>query len=130
MAQRLTPARHLAWLALVAALSAYAQDLQDPTRPPSAPVPGAAAGAATPQDSAGAQLQSVLISPARRLAVIDGQTVALGGSFGEARLVSISESGVVLKRGDALETLRLLPGLEKKSPAAAAGRAKKGKGER
>ena len=50
--------------------------------------------------------------------MIDGQTVALGGRIGDATLVKISETGVVLKRGEEYETLRLLPGLDKKPSAA------------
>jgi hypothetical protein len=55
----------------------------------------------------------VLISPGRRLAVINGQTVALGGRLGDATVTQITETGVVLKRGDLLENVPLLPGLVK-----------------
>ena len=103
MAQRLMLA-----LALAFAPAVFAQGLTDPTRPPTAPLPGGGAS-----DEPTSQLQSILISPNRRLAVINGQTVALGGRVGDATLTQISETGVVLKRGDLLESLPLLPGVAK-----------------
>jgi len=116
MAKRLT----LMLAALAFAAGARAQGLNDPTRPPtvSASAPEAAA------DAAASQLQSVLIAPGRRLAIINGQTVALGGRVGDATLTQITETGVVLKRGDLLESLPLLPGIAKQ-PARPA-RASKG----
>jgi MSHA biogenesis protein MshK len=44
------------------------------------------------------------------VAVISGQTVRLGGKVGDAVLVRIGQGEVVLRRGKALETLRLYPG--------------------
>ena len=104
----------------VAALAAVscaslAQALTDPTRPPTEPLPSDAPTALAPADASKPRLQTILISPTRKLAVIDGRTVALGERFGDARLVSISETAVVLKRGDKTETLRLLPGELEKS---------------
>lgn len=118
-------------LALAAVPAAAQQGLADPTRPP-AFVPASAADAPAPP---GPQLQSVLLSSGRKLAVIDGVTVALGGRFGAATLVRITETEVVL-RGDAgLTRLTLYPGVEKKSarrsdvrsaaPAAATGETKR-----
>ncbi|MGH8716745.1 MAG: hypothetical protein ACREUI_08515, partial [Burkholderiales bacterium] len=42
--------------------------------------------------------------------------VKLGGKYGSARVVKISESGVVLNEGGSLQTLKLFPGVEKKIP--------------
>lgn len=113
--------KRLVMFLLIAGSSAVqAQSLGDPLRPPSAP---ASSGAETVQEASPNQLQSVLISPSRKLAVINGQTVALGGRIGDATLARVSETGVVLKRGATLETLHLLPGIEKKK-AVAAGRPK------
>lgn len=92
--------------------AAQAQALGDPTRPPG--TAGLADGAEPGAQSSAPQLQSILISPQRRLAVINGQTVALGGRIGDATLLAISETGVVLRRGGQLETLRLLPDAGKK----------------
>lgn len=107
MAKRLTPAQLCAIAFAAVSCASLAQALTDPTRPPTEPLPADAGG--VPVDTSKPQLQSILISPNRRLAIIDGQTVALGGHFGDARLVSISETAVVLKRGDKTETLRLVP---------------------
>ncbi len=105
--------RSLPWLtALFAALplaAATAQVLVDPTRPSSA----AGQPGAVEEAPAGTQLQSVLISSRRRLAVINGATVPLGGMVGEARLVKISETEVVLKKGEETEVLKLYPGIDK-----------------
>jgi len=90
--------------------AALGQSLSDPTRPPSA------SGAPGPQGDADAPttvLQTVLISPGRKLAVINGAVVLLGGKVGEATLASISETGVVLKYSDRTEVLTLLGGIER-----------------
>ena len=105
---------HLCGIVLAATCwAAQAQALTDPTRPPSAQAPADAADA-----SAESQLQSILLSRDRKVAVIGGQTVVLGGRIGDAMLVKISETSVVLKRGEEYETLQLLPGLDKKPSAA------------
>jgi MSHA biogenesis protein MshK len=116
MAERLIVA--LCALAALAAGSsasqaALAQALADPMRPPATPGPSPAEGAGD-AGKAAARLQSVLISPARRVAVIDGRVVRLGERVGDARLVAISESQVVLQRASGRETLKLNPVVEKK----------------
>jgi MSHA biogenesis protein MshK len=88
---------------------AQAQALTDPTRPPSA----VAESNGEQQEAPAARLQSVLLSPRRKIAVINGVTVPLGGMFGEARLVKITETEVVLKSGNETEVLKLFPGIEK-----------------
>lgn len=96
-------------LSLLAANAACAQALVDPTRPPTEVTsPGAAPA------SSGPRLHSVIISPARRLAVIDGDTVSVGGKIGDATVVQISETEVVLKRGDETERLTMFTGIEKR----------------
>lgn len=89
---------------------ARAESLPDPTRPPSEFEAPAAGGATVP---GGPLLQSVLISPRHKAAIISGETVTLGGRYGSARVVKISESGVVLNEGGSLQTLKLFPGVEK-----------------
>ena len=91
---------------------ARAENLPDPTRPPSE-FEAAAGGAVAPS---GPMLQTVLISPRQKVAIINGETVKLGGMYGSARVVKISESGVVLNEGGSLQTLKLFPGVEKKIP--------------
>jgi MSHA biogenesis protein MshK len=115
MAQRLIAAL-CALAALLAGSSAsqaaFAQALGDPMRPPATPGPSPAEGSKE-SASAAARLQSVLISPGRRVAVIDGRVVRLGERIGDARLVAISESQVVLRRPSGRETLKLNPIVEK-----------------
>jgi MSHA biogenesis protein MshK len=95
-------------LGLLAASSAFAQGLQDPTRPPSA-----SPSVENTRDEA-SRLQSVLISPGRKLAVIDGRTVTLGERVGDATVVAIAPAQVILQRGGSYQTLKLHPGIEKK----------------
>jgi MSHA biogenesis protein MshK len=103
-------------LAWAAPAPAQTGPLVDPTRPPSVSADaGAEAGAIE-----GPRLQSVLISPTRRAAVISGTTVALGSNYGNARLESITESAVVLRYPDRRETLQLLPSRHKRERRAAA----------
>lgn len=121
MAYRMTRRAHWMVLAAFAWLApAHAQPQQagiDPTRPP------ASAGfqEAAEEGAPGKQLQSILISGGRRVAVISGTMVPLGGMLGDARVVKISETEVVLKTGEETETLKLYPSVDKQ-PAARAGR--------
>jgi hypothetical protein len=91
--------------------------LADPTRPPN--VETSTAGEVPP---AGTQLQSILIAPGRRIAVINGQAVALGGALGDAKVIRITETEVTLQRGEETEILRLLPAIEKRMVRAPGGR--------
>lgn len=92
--------------------AAPAQPLADPMRPPAAPEVSAEAGGASAKGAA--RLQSVLISPGRRVAVIDGRVFRQGERVGDATLVAISESHVVLQGPGGRETLKLIPVIEKK----------------
>lgn len=94
--------------------TAMAQNLQDPTRPADAVLPSAAVIAGESGIS-GPVLQSVLIGPTRKIAVIDGQAIALNGLFGDQVLIRIEESEVVLRRGKTTQTLKLFPDFEKKN---------------
>jgi MSHA biogenesis protein MshK len=96
-------------LGISAASLAHAAPFADPTRPPNSL--GEEGAAATP---AGPRLESVLIAPDRRLAVISGQQVRLGGKYGEGQVVRITETEVVIRNGEATETLRLLPEAQKR----------------
>ena len=113
MAQRLT-AGALALLAFLGASpagqAAHAQALADPMRPPQAAA--VAAGGVAQSAAPSSRLQSILISPGRKLAVIDGTTVPLGGSVDGATLVAIRETEVVLQKGAERETLKLNPGVQ------------------
>ena len=99
-------------LCLCMTMSAAHAQLRDPTR---APEQMGQSGEGT---TSGPVLQSVLLSPTRKIAVISGQTVKLGEKFGDATLVRISESEVVLRSsgsgaGSEFQTLRLFPSIGK-----------------
>jgi len=83
----------------------------DPTRPP--------AVLFAPQEretvDVGPVLQSVSFASGRRTAIISGQNVKTGSKIGEARVISIRETEVVLKTGNSLQTLKLFPDVEKHS---------------
>ncbi|MGH8807222.1 MAG: MSHA biogenesis protein MshK [Noviherbaspirillum sp.] len=87
-----------------------ATDVADPTRPP------AIFGNAGEGEAANSApvLQSVIISPGRRLAIINGKTVKVGDKYGDAQVVKITESDAVLRTGKDLQTLKLFPTIEKK----------------
>lgn len=93
-------------------IDAAGQNLADPTRPPVIAEP-APQGAEVVTPVAGPELQSVLISPTRRVAIISGQSVKLGDKFGEARVVKITENEVVLRNGKDVQVLKLFPGVQK-----------------
>jgi hypothetical protein len=54
-------------------------------------------------------LSSTLISPARRVATINGKTVTEGEHLGAARVVTIESASVVLMDGNKEIVLELLP---------------------
>jgi len=91
----------------------YAEDFPDPTRPPAgiiAPAAGAGAGRGETEHQSG--LHSIIISETRRAAIIDGQTVELGGEHGGARLIEVNEGDVVLQRAQSRQVLTLFPGVK------------------
>jgi len=103
---------------------AAAQALPDPTRPPSGARvttegPSAAAAVSEPAPI----LESVLIGRDRRIAVISGRRLFVGDRVGDARIVRITETEVVLRSGEGQTTLKLFPLVEKRTraPAPAAG---------
>jgi hypothetical protein len=98
------------------ALVLPAWGLDDPTRPP------AGLRGATPARLPGdgdLVLQSVIIAPSNRSAIISGEHVMLGGKIGAARLVKVSEGAVVLLIGNSQRRLELYPGVHKHGPAQA-----------
>lgn len=103
---RLTPLWLLAGVLL--APGGMAQSMVDPTRPADAPLAGLDSPASAVRTAP--QLQSVLVaSSGRRVAVINGQTVRVGDKVGDASVTGIADNSVQLRRGKALETLRLYP---------------------
>lgn len=103
------------------AASASAERLLDPTRPPLAP-----SAMTSPQTSStGPLLQSILVSPHRKVAVINGEMVVVGGMVGGAQVAGITETEVILKSGKETQVLRLYSDIGKKptllKPATKAG---------
>ena len=54
-------------------------------------------------------LQTVLISPERRYAIINGEVVPIGGSIAGAELVAIAEERVTLRTAEGLRIVHLFP---------------------
>ncbi|HJV85658.1 MAG TPA: MSHA biogenesis protein MshK [Noviherbaspirillum sp.] len=97
-------------------LQAAAQALTDPTRPPAVVNADAQAG----EVATGPVLQSILISSHRAEAIINGRTVKAGDKVGEATVVRITESEVLLRNGREQQALKLFPNIEKQPGRGAA----------
>jgi len=107
-------ARRIALLAamLLLPVAVSAQGLTiDPTRPP---VGYLATGADTGEGDGGPVLQSVMISPTQRTAIINGALVKVGEKYGDAVLTRVAESEVVLRSGGVNRVLKLYPRVDKR----------------
>ena len=111
----------LAVVCMAAASTAVAQALRDPTRPPAA----SAKGIAGKTEQSGWILQSVLISPERRYAIINGEVVPVGGSVAGAELVAIAEERVTLRTPEGLRVVHLFPDVTRLGAAESNGAAKR-----
>lgn len=110
----------LVLVCMAAASTAVAQALRDPTRPPA----GSEKGIGSKPEHSGWILQSVLISPERRYAIINGEVVAIGGAIAGAELVAIVEGRVTLRTQDGLRIVRLFPDVTRLDVAESSGAAK------
>jgi MSHA biogenesis protein MshK len=97
---------------MLGAQQAFAQGLSDPTRPPWV------GGADATEQAAAAQI--VIVSKDRSQATINGQIVNLGGRYGNATLVRITDEEIVLQRGKGTETIRLHSSVQRKKHGPAA----------
>lgn len=95
--------------ALLLPVFAHAEVLPDPTRIPASIATPVEAGVA---EAPPAGLQSIIISKTRRAAIIDGETVELGGKHGDARLVEVNEGSVVLRGAQGRQVMTLFPGVK------------------
>lgn len=77
--------------------------LPDPTRP------SGWHGGEAPR----AGVQSILVSPQRKVAVVNGRTVTVGDRVGDAVVVDIRPYEVILNRGGRESRMRLVPRLDK-----------------
>jgi MSHA biogenesis protein MshK len=112
--QKIAALTALALSPVLVSHAAAADNLPDPTRPPAIAGPAHSGSGAAPGAAAAPVLQSIMISPHRRMAIISGETVKLGEKFGDAQVVKITETEVVLRTGKELQTLKLYPALEKR----------------
>jgi hypothetical protein len=121
MADRLILAQAVAAAAaLLLSAGSTAQALTDPTQPPLELIRAAVVDPVTGAKTAAARrprVESILLSSARKGAIINGQYVPLGGAYGKATLVSISATEVTLKTDQKLEVIKLYPPMEKPSVA-------------
>lgn len=112
-------------------LNAQAETLTDPTRPAfelisnaSSSVSNAGTAGNTSNGNLQFVLQSVRISPQRRAATINGVNVEIGETIGNATLVAVRESSVLLKSAQGtIQELALFPSVQFKKvdvPASAA----------
>lgn len=85
---------------------AFAAPVQDPTRPP----PEFLTASASASAQQPLQLQSVLISPHRKIAVISGEQVLVGQKIRGYTLVSLSASQATLLGPQGRIQLNVLPG--------------------
>lgn len=100
--------------ALIWAITAGADTLNDPTRPP-AGVLAQESGEVPPQAELGPVLQMVTISRQRKSATISGQAILLGEKYGAAVLIRIQDGEATLRNADgSVETLHMYAGIEKK----------------
>jgi len=92
---------------------ASAQVANDPTRPPAV----YATESAEPAGDGGLTLQSILISPSYKAAIISGVMVKEGEKLGDAVLVKVAENEVVLRTAGVSQVLKLYPGVDKREVA-------------
>ena len=103
-----------------AAAPASAQALGDPTRPPNFAGLSFSTAEAAPS---GPVLQSIVLSPKRRLALIDGKLIGIGDRVGGATLVAIEIDSVRLREGRGTKVVKLLPDVRRRDAETAALRA-------
>lgn len=94
---------------LCAPVFAQNNGFYDPTKPPAAFLPGAPTAASSATQEAPLVLQSVLLSPQRKAAIINGQSIALGQSIRGYQLRSLGPSQALLYGPKGTITLKLLP---------------------
>jgi MSHA biogenesis protein MshK len=100
---------------------AAADSLPDPTLP-AIDLNSSGAGSAkdvVPDEPVSRGLQSIIISPQYSAAIINGETVRLGGKSGDSRLVEVRENSVVLQNAQGRRVVELFPKVNIKKNEAA-----------
>ncbi|HKQ30046.1 MAG TPA: MSHA biogenesis protein MshK [Burkholderiales bacterium] len=91
--------------------SAAANSYTDPTRPPMEAASASRGGTVAPSEPIGPVLQSTMVSPYRKSAVISGKKVKIGDSYEGSVIVDIAPYEVRMTRGGREISLRLAPKL-------------------
>lgn len=103
-------------LCLVTAAQTYAAGMGDPLRPPEF-TPGQAGGNESARSEPVWQVNEILFSGGRRIAVVNDTAVAVGDRINGARVVDIKPALVVLEYKNALINARLhVVSVKKHSP--------------
>jgi|GEM_PF-680067 len=85
----------------------------DPTRPATGMM-NTPSGSVAPTSGGENGLQTIMLpSKGKPSAIINGERIELGGKYGDARVIKITESSVVLQTPTGLQTLKMVPGVEK-----------------
>ena len=106
----------IAALLLGCLFPAWGQPLSDPTRPAQEWLDAQPKVAGAPpafEQEAPPHLQSILIGPTRKYAIIDGRLVGVGDAFNDARVMKVSPSEVVLRSERGIQSLTLFSDVEK-----------------
>ena len=96
------------------------ESLPDPTKPaveiPYEAEPGKAVTGEEKPVTKKEGLQSIIISPQHRAAVVNGMTVAQGEKIGDATLVEVRENSIVLQGPQGRRVMELFPGVHINNP--------------
>lgn len=100
---------------------AYSQGSGDPTKPSPVwlalqPVPSRGAAAEVEGGTPGAQI--IVVGPARKFAMVDGQAVRPGETYRGSKLLGIGHEGVTWQTDGHREFTSMSPGVQKTDPAA------------
>lgn len=87
--------------------------LPDPTRP---------ASVGEPEGVRSRGLTSIRITARQRFAVIDGRTVSVGDAISGGVVQDIRPEEVLIRRGDSVSALRLMPELKRNAPQGKTGK--------
>lgn len=107
-----TPAVFFFFLGLAWSAAGTAASLSDPTRPPDF---SPRTTRAAPAGPTGPVLQSTLVGPGRKTAIISGKHVQVGDTFQGAVITAITAYEVRMSKGGRETRLRLLPKLTKET---------------
>ncbi|MFO1321237.1 MAG: hypothetical protein U1F52_16620 [Burkholderiales bacterium] len=89
--------------------------LPDPTRPPAAVANHAAGGEKVKAPAEALVLQSVLVSPSRKVAIISGTPLMPGGRIHDHTLIDVTPTGVLLDGPEGRIGLKLFGGDDRRA---------------